>query len=124
MSSVPVTIRGMMYPRDKSVKPYPFTCLGVAEITGLQVGGGPILPPDEVPEPDPPLVIWGGPIDPYPDHGLPMPQPPIPPINPPNPVPPPHEGWNWKPATPDNPNTGWYYLFVPGEGDPQPHKRK
>lgn len=122
MAGVPVTIRGTMYPKDKSVKPYPFTLLGVAEITGLQVGGGPILPPDEVPPVDPPLVIWGGPIDPYPDIGFPMPQPPFPPNNPPVNPEPPHEGWNFKPSTPSNPSSGWYYLYVPGPGDPQPKR--
>ena len=46
MAEVPVTIQCMIYPRDKSGKPYPATVVGFASITGLQVGGGPILPPD------------------------------------------------------------------------------
>ena len=121
MSAVPVTIQAMIYPRDKSGDPYPATIVGFASITGLTVGGGPILPPDEVPpgEVQPPLVIWGGPIDPYPDIGGPGPQPPIdpPPIDPPATPTPPHEGWNWSAV-----KSGWYYLYVPGPGDAGPKK--
>lgn len=120
MSAVPVTIRGTMYPKDKSVKPYAFTALGMAEITGLEVGGGPILPPDEVPPVDPPLVIWGGGgIGDYIDVGFPMPRPPFPPTNPPSPPEKPHEGWNWSQA-----KAGWYYLYVPDEGQTQPKSRR
>ena len=54
MSSVPVTIHCQIYPKDKSVKPYPATIIGFASITGLQVGGGPILPPGC------PTVLIGG----------------------------------------------------------------
>ena len=125
MADVPVTIRGMMYPRDKSVKPYPFTMLGSASITGLQVGGGPVEPPPDI-HPEPPLVIWGGPIDPYPDIGGPGPQPhpehpivlPPPPDKPPATVSPPHEGWNWSAA-----KSGWYYLYIPGTGTAEPKRR-
>ena len=120
MAEVPITFHGMMYPKDKSVKPYPFTALGVANVTGLELGGGPIIPPEEVPPVDPPLVIWGGPIDPYPDHGLPVP--PTPPDTPPSPPQKPHEGWNWKPSTASSPRAGWYYLYVPGPDDIQPKK--
>ena len=123
MAAVPVTIQCMIYPRDKSGDPYPATIVGFASITGLTVGGGPILPPDEVPpgEVQPPLVIWGGPIDPYPDHGLP--EPPTPPDQPPATPTPPHEGWNFNNGSnPDYPNVGWYYVYVPSPTDPQPHK--
>ena len=116
MAAVPVTIQCMVYPRDKSGPPYPATLVGFASITGLQVGGGPILPPSEVPPVDPPLIIWGGPIDPYPDHGLPIP--PMPPEQPPPVATPPKEGWNLSHA-----KGGWYYLYVPGPTDPQPHKK-
>lgn len=119
MSAVPITFQGMMYPRDKSVAPYPFTALGVASITGLEVGGGPILPPDEVPpdEVKPPLVIWGGGNEPFPTPPIFIP-PELPPDQPPDPPQPPHEGWNWSAS-----KSGWYYLYVPGPSDAQPHRR-
>ena len=124
MAGVPITFRGTMYPKNKTDPPYAFTAVGIANITGLSVGGGPILPPDEVPPIEPPLVIWGGPIDPYPDHGLP--EPPQPPDKPPEGAPPkPHEGWNYNNGSnPDYPNTGWYFVYIPGPTDAQPHKRK
>jgi hypothetical protein len=120
MAEVPVTIHAQIYPKDKSVKPYPATILGFASITGLSVGGGPVLPPAEVPPVDPPLVIWGGPFDPppHPEHPIAWPQPPTPPEQPPATPVPPHEGWNWSAE-----KSGWYYLYIPGTGDPQPKRR-
>lgn len=120
MSTVPVIFTGVFYPKGKTAddKPLPGTFVGNAAIAGLEVGGGPILPPTDpsIPPVDPPLVIWGGPIDPYPDHGLPMPQPPFPPQNPPSKPDVPHEGWNWS-------GEGWYFVIKPGAGDPQPKRR-
>lgn len=118
MSSVPITFQGMMYPRDKSVKPYPFTALGVASITGLEVGGGPILPPGEV-EPPPGWEIWPNPpegVAPTPEHPIVLP-PTLPPVDPPAQPEPPHEGWNWSTV-----KSGWYYLYVPGEGEAGPKR--
>ena len=117
MAEVPITFQGMMYPKNKTVPPYAFTALGMASITGLQVGGGPIEPPPDI-VPEPPLVIWGGGgvgdhidwIMPYPPDGPPDP--------PPTQVQKPHEGWNWSVA-----KAQWYYLYVPGEGVAQPKKR-
>jgi hypothetical protein len=120
MAQVPVSMQVMIYPKNKTVPPYPATIVGYAWITGLEVGGGPIIPPDETPPVQPPLVIWGGPIDPYPDIGFPVPQPPIdpPPVDPPAAPTPPHEGWNWSAS-----QSGWYYLHVPGPGEAQPKKK-
>lgn len=121
MAVVPITINGVLY--DKTARTTQAVLIsGTLSIQGLTVGGGPILPPDEVPPDvvDPPLVIWGGPIDPYPDHGLPMPQPPFPPDQPPSQIEKPHPGWNWKPSTPDSPQAGWYYVYVPAQGSPSP----
>ena len=110
MAAVPVTIQCMVYPRDKSGPPYPATLVGFASITGLQVGGGPILPPSEVPPVDPPLIIWGGPIDPYPSHPIYYPDPPT------KPEEPPPEGWRWV----YSPVYGWVAKPPGGGGKPQP----
>lgn len=116
MASVPVTIVAMVYPRNKTVEPYPATIQGFANITGLGVGGGPILPPDEVPPVDPPLVIWGGGNEPFPTPPIFIP-PDLPPDNPPPKPVPPHEGWNWSAA-----KSGWYFLYVPRPGTAEPKK--
>lgn len=118
MAAVPITFRGTMYPKDKSVKPYAFTAVGMANITGFEVGGGPIIPPDEIDEvPKPPgdWVIWPPP-GPLPgiEHPIVIP-PDLPPTEPPSTPQAPHEGWNWSAA-----KSGWYYLYVPGEGDSGP----
>lgn len=69
MAAVEVTITGVLY--DKYARTTrPVVLIGEANLTGLSVGGGP-MPPG----PGQPPGIWGGPIDPYPDHGLPGPQP-------------------------------------------------
>lgn len=113
MAAVPIVFSGVFYPKNKMDKPIPGTFVGNAVIAGLEVGGGPIEPPPDI-KPEPPLVIWGGPIDPYPDHALPEPPPEKPPTTPEKP----HEGWNWSAA-----KSGWYYLYVPGEGTAEPKRR-
>jgi hypothetical protein len=45
----------VIYPRDKSVKPYPATIVGYAWATGLGVGGGPM--PGGEPHPEHPIVL-------------------------------------------------------------------
>ena len=86
MAGVPITFQGIMYPKNKTDPPYAFTALGIASITGLKPGGGPILPPDQVPEPEPPLEIWPNPPEgtaPLPEHPIVLPDPIIPPDKPP-----------------------------------------
>jgi hypothetical protein len=122
MSVVPVIFSGVFYPKGKTAddKPMPGTFIGNAAIYGLEVGGGPIEPPPDI-QPKPPLEIWGGPFDPpaHPEHPIAWPPgniTPIPPEPPTAPVPP-HEGWNWSAA-----KSAWYYLYVPGQTDPQPKR--
>lgn len=71
MAAVAIEISGVLYNKVKRTTE-PVLIRGMASIIGLEVGGGPIIPPS----PGDPPGIWGGPIDPYPDHGLPQPRPP------------------------------------------------
>jgi len=74
-----------------------------------------------VPPVEPPLVIWPNPPEgqaPLPSHPIVLPDPIQPPEKPPAQAEPPHEGWNWSAA-----KSGWYYLYIPGEGQAGPKKR-
>lgn len=149
MAAVPVVLQVMVYPKDKSVKPYPATLAGFATIAGLEVGGGPVVPPGSELPPEVPPEVWP-PIDLHPDHTLPgdLPHPehpiapggppprpthpivlpPIPPEIPPDPPvstqPIKPNAWNWNDGTnPAYPNTGWFYVHVPGAGQPGPKKK-
>ena len=53
MGTVPVTINGVLIPSGKSAddQPEPVTLVGQLSITGLTVGGGPVIPPDAPPIP-------------------------------------------------------------------------
>lgn len=115
MAAVPVTIQCLVYPRNKTVAPFPATIVGLANITGLGVGGGPIEPPPDI-TPEPPLVIWGGGNEPFPTPPIHLP-PEGPPDVPPPQVEKPHPGWNWSVI-----KSQWYFLYVPGEGQAQPKK--
>lgn len=65
MAAVPVTISGVLF--DKYGRTgEPVTLMGLASITGVGIGGGPIIPG----APDDPVHIWGG-------GNVPMPTPPI-----------------------------------------------
>lgn len=127
MSVVPVIFSGVFYPKNKKDPPLAGTFVGNAAIAGLEVGGGPILPPDEVPPVDPPLVIWGGPYDPpHPEHPIVLPDPPVPPLQPPaSTTEQVHPGWNFNDGkNPQYPNVGWYYVHIPGEGEAEPKRRR
>jgi hypothetical protein len=118
MAQVPVSMQVIIYPKNKTVAPYPATIVGNAWITGLQPGGGPIIPPDISVPPDTPGV-WppGTDIGDYIDIGLPPIDPPPPDgPNPPDMVkpPPPQGGWAWSPTI------GW--IYVPGSGSPGPKR--
>ena len=110
MAAVPVTFRGVFFPdtKDAGSKPVRATFVGQAWIPGLQVGGGPVIPP---PQPELP------PSDLHPSHPIVIP-PDSPPVDPPVPPdqpkpPPPGGGWGWSPVY------GWGY-FPGGGGKPQP----
>lgn len=119
MAQVPVTLAVNIYPKNKTDAPYPATIVGYAWVTGLEIGGGPVIPPEIAP-PDMP-GIWP------PGSGIDMPTHPIvlPPIDPsppeiPDPPsmvkpPPPNGGWAWSPVF------GW--IFVPGSGTAGPKRR-
>lgn len=136
MAAVEVTISGVLY--DKYARTTrPVVLIGEASLTGLGVGGGPIIPPGGGAEP--PLGIWGPPDmppgfwgggmgpgvkpQPRPEHPIVLPPDQVPPdMKPPEPPPPgtttpvpPPEG---SPGWPVNPITPPPYLVVnyPGVG--------
>lgn len=124
MSAAEVVISGLLYV-GKSGQGQPVTLVGIAGLSGLEVGGGPIIgqPPAGGPPGSPTFPIWGPPGFNPPGPGYPPgigggpvipPIPPEPPTNPSEPKPPPPEGgWGW------HPEYGWGY-FPGGGGKPQP----
>ena len=58
MAAVPVILNGVFMPsaKDANSQPVKGTFLGYLSIEGLQVGGGPIIPPGVTP-PDPPIDV-------------------------------------------------------------------
>lgn len=70
MAAVPITISGVLCDKHgRTIQSV--TLVGEASLTGVGVGGGPIIPPEGGGGGEKPPGIWGGPIDPHPDHGLP-----------------------------------------------------
>jgi hypothetical protein len=122
MAAANIVISGMMY-HAKSGESTPITIVGIAGLSGLEVGGGPIYPPSAGGPPgQPTFPIWGPPGFNPPGPGYPpgisggpiIPPPTVPPENPSAPKPPPPEGgWGW------HPEYGWGY-FPMGGGKPQP----
>lgn len=116
MSAVDVTITGVLYDKvNRTVQAV--VLIGEASLTGLGIGGGPILPPASPGVPTHPIMLpgmpgWG---DPHPAHPIVVPEPPTEPppdqgtVKPP----PPGGGWGW------HPDYGWGY-FPMGGGKPQP----
>ena len=113
MAAKPIQIACLVYPKNKTVEPFPATIYGVSWDPTVGVGGGPIIDPPPDITPEPPLVIWGGGNEPFPTPPIEIPE--EPPVQPPTQVEPPHEGWNWSKA-----KSGWYFLYVPGEGEAEP----
>jgi hypothetical protein len=116
MAQVPVTLAVMIYPKNKTVAPYPATLVGYAWVTGLTVGGGPVEP---APIPPDTPGIW--PPDRWinaPEHPIVLPPdtpvPPDVPMVPSEPKPPPpNGGWGW------SPDYGWGYFPGPGGAGPK-----
>jgi hypothetical protein len=110
MSAVPVTLIGSVTYDNGSVQNVTFN--GVAAITGLSVGGGPIMPPDSGggPPGSPAFPIWGPPGSNFPDKpgyppvvgGGPI----IPPVGPPDGGAPPPDGGDKPPPA----NGGWGFV--------------
>lgn len=75
MAAVEVTISGVLY--DKTARTtQPVVLIGEATLTGLGVGGGPVIPPpgEGKPPSGKPPGIWGGPWDPpHPEHPIVLP---------------------------------------------------
>lgn len=130
MAAVEVTISGMLY--DKLARTTQNVVLvGEASLTGLGVGGGPIIPPSggggggggggtgiwgpTDPRPTPPIAgipgLPGGPgQQPHPEHPWVPPTP-----KPPEPVQPPIE---WKAVW--HPQEGWVVVGIPNFPHPAP----
>lgn len=128
MAAVEVTLSGVLYDKlSRTVRPVVF--IGEASLTGLEVGGGPIMPPPfdpNAPRPSHPIAKpgdpwWGSDLRPSHPIALPgdpwWPKPPIDPPDPPTAVKPPPDdgGWGYFPEY------GWGYF--PEAGTPGPKKK-
>lgn len=133
MAALEITITGVLYDKLNRTTQN-VVLIGEASLTGVGVGGGPIIPPGQPPSPGVPthpimlpgMPGWGQPpgtgIWPNPPEGqAPLPSHPIalpgdpwwpkPPINPPDPPtavkpPPPEGGWAYSPE--------WGWGYYPG----------
>jgi len=140
MAEVPVTIVGVVAPMGKASgdQPYPAVISGKASITGLGIGGGPIMPPSSPGHPAHPIVLppeISGPPGPWPTPPIYLPpepgQPPVYPAHPivlpPIEIPPPDGGTQdkWEVQTYWTPESGWGVAIVPGPGAtvPTPSKK-
>lgn len=116
MAAVEVTISGVLFDKTSRTT-QPVVLIGEASLTGVGVGGGPIIPPEGGGE-KPPLGIWG--------PGDPRPNPPIanvpgipgyvPPDKPPEPIEPPV---SWK-AIWAGQEQGWVVVGVINPDVPHP----
>jgi hypothetical protein len=95
MAAAELTFSGILYDKLNRTTQQ-VVLIGEATYTGLGVGGGP-MPGGKPPG------IWGGPIDPYPDIGGPVPQPPV--ARPP--------WWPGHPEHPIPPTVGGGPIFPP-----------
>jgi hypothetical protein len=127
MAAVPITIVGTL--TGKATKEGDVSATeqvviqGIASLTGLEVGGGP-MPGGG----GPPLGFWGGRPPEYVDIGGPAPQPhpehPIvlPPDLPPTLPPPDERPIEWKVAW--TPQSGWVVVGIPTGAHPTPSSKR
>jgi len=138
MSAIPIVIRGTITTKapkggDPSASGVEQCVInGVLGFAGLEIGGGPVVPPGSTTPPGEPGVptfpIWGPPgisLPPgsgYPPvAGHPVPEPPeTPPSTPPGAI----IGWEAKIGWTEE--TGWFVVIVPKEGTevPTPSKER
>ena len=109
MAAVPVTISGVLYDKvGRTVQNV--TLIGLASLTNVQIGGGPIIP--EAPTGDPP-GIWEDPGGYNPNNpGQPWP-PDVPPAT--------EKPITWKAVWSEE--TGWIIVGTPNVPHPAPSKR-
>jgi hypothetical protein len=123
MPAVPITIVGTSTSGEATSQ---VTITGIAFVTGLEVGGGPVMPPQAPGHPAHPIYtppgIWGGgdvpmptpPIAPGGGPAHPIVEPPVPPM----PEQPPDTsaggGWVWSPIY------GWVWRPAGSGGKPKP----
>lgn len=133
MAAVDVTITGVLYDKQNRTTQN-VVLIGEASLTGVGVGGGPIIPPAQPPGiwgggnepfPTPPIhlpptnppIIWGGGNEPFPTPPIVIP--PTPPVNlPPGGTPlPPAVGVPIEGHIVFIPGYGW--VFVPKKNTPE-----
>ena len=131
MAAIPITIVGTLTSSAKDGGSEQVTLIGIASLTGLEVGGGPMPggPPPEIwPSPGHPAhpIAPGGPPPGLwpPGSGIDMPTHPIelPPNLPPTLPPPDERPIDWKVGW--TPATGWVVIGVPTGAVPTPSKKK
>jgi hypothetical protein len=99
MAAVPITMSVVIYPRNKTVEPYPATIVGYAWVSGLApdisppVAQPPVEPPIDPPPPETPLDAM---------FTMVLKQPPA------------EGGWGWFPE-----QGGWLYKPSPGTATPR-----
>lgn len=116
MAAVEVTISGVLY--DKTARTtQPVVLIGEASLTGLGVGGGPIIPPGQPPSGGGgPPGIWG-PTDPRPTPPIAN-VPGLPPTTDPPPIDPNTPPVQWK--TLWTPTEGWVVVGIVNPQGPHP----
>lgn len=138
MAAVDVTISGILYDKlNRTVQQV--VLIGEASLTGVGVGGGPIVPPNQPPSGgapphpslpiywpggppgEPPPGFWGGGMgpgvkpQPHPEHPIVLP-PDVPPD-----IPSPPDLFTWKVAWTEE--QGWMVVAIPNVPHPVPSKK-